>query len=364
MFSLESTAIDSEIQTIVSKVRDNNPLSATEGLMLYDRAPLFLLSELATERKKISSGNNVFYNKNFHIEPTNICYYNCKFCSYRKGAADAQAWNMSVDEIAQYVLDHKKEGITEVHLVGGVHPNHTLEHYCNIIKTVAELMPEAKIKAFSAIEHIYAIEKEGISYTDGLKQLIKAGLSTITGGGAEIFDQDIRSLICPDKPSSEKWLAFHEAAHRLSIQTNATMLYGHIEKPINRINHMIRLRTLQESTAGFNAFIPLKFRSKNNSMSHLGECSIIDDLKTLALSRIMLNNVPHIKAYWPMYGKQTTQMALLFGADDIDGTVDYTTKIYSMAGATENSMTEEELKILISDAGYTPAERDTFYNAI
>ena len=356
---------DEKIKAIVVKIEANEPINSKDAIYLYNNAPLFLLSSLATNIKASKSGNNVFYNKNFHIEPTNICCFRCNFCSYRKNEGESGSWNMSMEEISEYVKSHLTEETTEIHLVGGVNSLHTLEHYCNILKLVKSMVSsKVKIKAFSAVEHIYVIEKAGLTYEAGIKKLVESGMDTITGGGAEIFDEELRAQICNDKASSEKWLKFHETAHRLGIKTNATMLYGHLESIENQIDHMSRLRDLQDITGGFTTFIPLKFRSKNNSMSYLGECSSINDAKTIAISRIFLNNFDHIKAYSPMYGKEATQRALLYGADDIDGTVKSSTKIYSMAGVTEKGMDEQEMITLIEESGFKAVERDTFYNVI
>lgn len=358
-------SFNNSLQDIIEKVENNIRISSSEAIILYKDAPLSTLSSLAQMCKKRKSGSSVFYNKNFHIEPTNICCYYCKFCSYRKNEDEADSWNMSLKDIEDGVNALLHDEITEIHLVGGVHPKHTLDYYCAMIKLVRSIAgKKVKIKAFSAIEHIHVIEKEGISYHEGIKKLQDSGMDTITGGGAEIFHDDIRENICPDKASSEKWLKFHETAHKLGIKTNATMLYGHIETIAHRVDHMEQLRNLQDVTFGFTSFIPLKFRSKNNSMSYLGECSDIDDLRTMAISRIFLDNFPHIKAYSPMYGKHTTQQALLYGADDIDGTVKNSTKIYSMAGVEESGMDEQDMISLIEEVGFSAVERDTFYNPI
>lgn len=353
------------INKIKEKVKRSERITVNEAMVLYQEAELFELSELALSLKREKSGNAVFYNRNFHIEPTNICRFHCRFCSYRKSGKDAGAREMSLEDIVQYIEKHYHQGITEVHLVGGVHPNHTLQHYCDIIRVVRENTPkEVAIKAFSAIEHIAVIEQAGISYRDGLQRMMQAGMDTITGGGAEILDDTLRKEICPDKPMSEKWLNLHREAHALGMKTGATMLYGHCESLEQRIRHLESIRNLQDETGGFSSFIPLKFRSQNNEMSNLGECSIIEDLRTLAISRIFLDNISHIKAYTPMYGMLISQMALLFGADDLDGTVMETTEIYSAAGVATCTNTEETLKSLVAEIGFQAVERDTYYNAL
>ena len=361
---LKGIDLTSGVKRVVDKCLSWERLSEEDAVLLYREAPLFLLSQLALRVKRAISGNEIYYNKNFHIEPTNICTYNCKFCSYRKRASDKEAWDMSMEEISRYIDEHGNDAVTEVHLVGGVNPSHTLERYGQIIGMVKKKLPHVAVKGFSAIEHIYMIEKAGLGYKEGLKRLMECGMDTITGGGAEISCDKIRSRICPDKPGTDKWLALHRAAHELGMKTNATMLYGHIEQIEDRVDHLAKLRALQDETDGFNAFIPLKYRNKNNSMSYLSECSIIEDLKTLAISRLFWDNVPHIKAYWPMYGKQITELALLFGADDIDGTVQDTTRIYTMAGVNDRAMDEEELRRMVVSAGFVPVERDTFYRKV
>ncbi|MDE6482980.1 MAG: CofH family radical SAM protein [Rikenellaceae bacterium] len=339
-------------------------LSADDALILMSQASLADLSAAAVSVKRMLSGDDIYYNRNFHIEPTNICRYNCRFCSYRRSLSEPGGWTMSLRQIEEQVERYADSGITEVHLVGGVHPSATLDDYLEIVRTVRRLMPEAAIKAFSAIEHIYVFDKAGVSFDEGLRRFMEAGMDTLTGGGAEIFAPEVRGRICPDKPSGERWLALHEAAHGLGIKTNATMLYGHIESHADRIDHLLALRRLQDRTGGFNAFIPLKYRCAGNSMSHIGECPVSEDLRTLAVSRLFLDNVPHIKAYWPMYGAQATQTAMRYGADDIDGTVADTTRIYSMAGVEPPALTLDGLRSMIEEEGFRPVERDTFYNAI
>lgn len=353
------------IDQIKDKIRRSERITVEEAITLYKEAELFELSELALSIKREKSGDAVFYNKNFHIEPTNICRFHCRFCSYRKNANDKGAREMSLEEIARYIEEHYYKGVTEVHLVGGVHPNHNLKHYCDIIRVVRTNTPkEVAIKAFSAIEHIAVIEQEGLSYKEGLRLMQEAGMDTLTGGGAEILDDTLRKEICPDKPMSKKWLDLHQAAHELDMKTGATMLYGHRESLEQRIRHLESIRNLQDITGGFTSFIPLKFRSKNNDMSEYGECSIIEDLRTLVISRIFLDNISHIKAYTPMYGMLISQMALLFGADDLDGTVMETTEIYSAAGVANCINTEDSLKNMVAEIGFTAVERDTFYNKI
>ena len=356
----------SQWEHIASLVEAGKRLSFDEALTLWQQAPLWRLGELAVRRKRAISGEKVFYNKNFHIEPTNLCVFNCKFCSFRQPKGSPKAWDMTMEEVEQMVRSFRGKGITEMHIVGGVHPEHGLDYYCDMIRRVKAILPEAAVKAFTAIELSYMIRKAGLTIEEGLQRLIEAGMEAIPGGGAEIFDEKIRAEICPEKGSTAEWFEVHAAAHRLGIKTNATMLYGHIEGVEHRVDHLIRLREQQDRTGGFNAFIPLKYRNFGNSMSAIGEVPIVDDLRTLAMSRLILDNVPHIKAYWVMYGKQTTEMALAFGADDIDGTIDDSTKIYSMAGADDQRprMSVEDMQQMVERAGFVAIERDTHYNEI
>lgn len=351
---------------IAAAVRQGCRLSAEDALILWHDAPLWSLSELALQRKRAVSGDKVYFNRNFHLEPTNICVFNCKFCSYRKPKGSAEAWDMSMEDVERMVQGYVGSGVTEVHIVGGVHPEHDLYYYADMIRRVKAILPEVSVKAFTAIELAWMINRSGLSIRDGLQLLIDAGMDAIPGGGAEIFDEQIRKQICPDKGSTAEWLAIHREAHLLGLKTNATMLYGHIESLEHRIDHLLRLRELQDATQGFNAFIPLKYRNFGNSLSAIGEVSIVDDLRTLAMSRLILDNLPHIKAYWVMYGKQTTELALSFGADDIDGTIDDTTKIYSMAGAEEQRprMSVADMRAMVSRVGFRAVERDTLYNEI
>ena len=351
---------------IAAAVRQGCRLSAEDALILWHDAPLWSLSELALQRKRAVSGDKVYFNRNFHLEPTNICVFNCKFCSYRKPKGSPEAWDMSMDDVERMVRGYVGSGVTEVHIVGGVHPEHDLYYYADMIRRVKAILPDVSVKAFTAIELAWMIDRSGLSIRDGLQVLIDAGMDAIPGGGAEIFDERIREQICPDKGSTAQWLAIHREAHLLGLKTNATMLYGHIESLEHRVDHLLRLRALQDETQGFNAFIPLKYRNYGNSLSAIGEVSVVEDLRTLAMSRLILDNVPHIKAYWVMYGKQTTELALSFGADDVDGTIDDTTKIYSMAGAEEQRprMSVAEMRAMVERVGLRAVERDTLYNEI
>ncbi len=353
------------ISHIVDNVRRGERISVDDAIILWRHAPLWLLGELATSRKRAASGELVYYNRNIHIEPSNICIFNCEFCSFRRRQGDADAWSLTLDEVEERARKMSGSGITEVHIVGGVHPDHTLDSYCEMIRRVKRALPEVAVKAYTAVEILYMIRRAGLSLEEGMQRLVEAGMESIPGGGAEIFDEPLRAKLCPEKCSSEEWLDVHRVAHKMGVPTNATMLYGHVESIEQRVDHLNRLRELQDEAPGFNAFIPLKYRSRNNRMSEIGECSVEEDMRTIAMSRIFLDNIPHIKAYWVAYGKSVTEMALAFGADDIDGTIDDSTKIYSMAGADSRpTMSVAELESLVHDAGFVAVERDTHYREL
>ena len=309
----------------------------------------------------------MFFNKNFHIEPTNICRFSCKFCSYRRSAGDPDSWDYNIDEMLGQVKAQLHKKVTEVHIVGGAYPNRHIDPTLRLIENIRAMAPELHIKAYSAVELDYMFKISNIDAKTGLTMLKKAGLSSLPGGGAEIFNPAIRNIICPEKTDAQRWLEIHETAHNLDIPSNATMLYGHIESAGDRIDHMAKLRSLQDKTGGFNCFIPLKYRRKNNPLGiTTPEVNTIDDLRMFAVSRIFMDNIRHLKAYWPMLGKDNSVLALSFGVDDLDGTIDDTTKIYSMAGVKEPnvSMSTTQMISLIKQSGYTPAERDSLYNIL
>lgn len=366
---LEQNIKDQVLRKIILKISANQRISPDDGLVLFESGDIGLLACLANRIKEKLYGDAVFYNRNIHIEPTNLCVFDCKFCSYSRlirQKNDPDAWEMNEDEIIERILRFPAGSITEVHIVGGVHPKMTLKYFASLINKISAIRPQLHVKAFTAVELEYMCRKAGVSYRDGLKYLKENGLESLPGGGAEIFDETLRREICEDKCTSQQWLEIHETAHSLKIPSNATMLYGHIETFIHRIDHMERLRQLQDRTHGFNAFIPLKFRNRNNQMSAIPETPVMDDLRTYAISRIYLDNFSHIKAYWPMIGKETTRLLLNYGVDDIDGTIDDTTKIYSMAGAEEQHpvMTSAEMISLIRSSGRNPVERDTLYKPL
>ncbi|MCK4661565.1 MAG: aminofutalosine synthase MqnE [Bacteroidales bacterium] len=363
---IQSSNIAEELKIIAEKVFNNERIKKNEGVILFEKGEIGYLGVLANYIREKLHGKNTYFNRNFHIEPTNICIYKCKFCSYSRKINDKDSWEYSIEEIVEKVKKYKNKPVTEVHIVGGVHPNRDIHYYGKMIKRIKEILPKIHVKAFTAIELDFMIKKAGLDLKDGLKILKDYGLDSIPGGGAEIFSPEIREKICYEKSKAEDWLNIHRTAHQLGLKSNATILYGHIENYEHRIDHLLKLRNLQDETNGFNAFIPLKYRNKFNPMSDIGEVNTIEDIKNFAVSRIFLDNFSHLKAYWPMLGKETTQLSLSFGVNDIDGTIDDTTKIYSMAGVEEQkpSMKTEELINLIKDAGRIPVERDTLYKVI
>lgn len=362
---IDSLIIPAELKQISAKVLNNKRISTEDALELYRSNNLALLGVLASHTKQKLSGKHVFFNRNFHVEPTNICVNHCRFCSYRRRKGQNGAWECSIEDMVADVNKFAAKGATEVHIVGGVHPDRDIHFYTDLIGSIRKEHPNLNIKAFTAVEIDQMCEMGNVSVEEGLKKLKEAGLQSMPGGGAEIFDEELRAKICPDKTGSEEWLRIHSVAHKMGIPTNATMLYGLLETYEHRVDHLNRLRNLQDQTNGFNAFIPLKFRRENNEYSKVKESTLIEDLKNYAISRIFLDNVPHLKAYWPMIGKQAAQLSLNFGVDDLDGTIDDTTKIYSMAGGDEKpTASREELIAMIKELDLVPAERDTFYNIL
>lgn len=352
---------------IAVKVLNEERISFDEGVYLYEHAELGYLGVLANFIRERKHGDNTYFNRNFHIEPTNLCVYTCNFCSYSRLIKQREdGWEMSVDAMIDALKKYDQEPVTEVHITGGVVPKQNLDFYAEFFRRTKAHRPELHIKALTPVEYYYIFKKAKLSHYDGMKYLQEAGLDSMPGGGAEIFHPEVRTKIANDKCNAEQWLDIHEQAHKLGMRTNATMLYGHIEQYWHRVDHMERLRQQQDKSAGFQAFIPLKFRNQNNQMDHVPEVSVIEDLRNYAIARIYLDNFDHIKAYWAMISRQTAQLSLNFGVDDIDGTLDDTTKIYSMAGAEEQSpgMSTKELVELIRQVNRKPIERDTLYNVV
>ncbi|WP_052273135.1 aminofutalosine synthase MqnE [Flavihumibacter solisilvae] len=358
---------DSRLKQIGEQVMADKRITPAEGVYLFEKGSLSYLGALANHIRERMHGNKTYYNRNFHIEPTNVCVFSCKFCSYsRLYAHKEEGWELTTDQMLDIVKKYDDQPVTEVHIVGGVHPKLTLSFFADLLRKIKAHRPELHIKGFTPVELDYMFRKAKVNAEEGMKFLNEAGLDSLPGGGAEIFSPEIREQICADKVDADGWLAIHRAAHSIGMHSNATMLYGHIEKYEHRIDHMERLRSMQDETGGFNTFIPLKFRNKDNEMSHIPESSIVEDMKMYAVARIYMDNFPHLKAYWPMLGRNNAQLSLSFGVNDIDGTIDDSTKIYSMAGSEEQTptMTSEQLKTLIRQVRREPVERDTLYNLV
>ena len=358
---------DLHLTDIAEKVFNKKRITQEEGLYLFEHASLGYLGTLANFIREEKNGKNTYFNRNFHIEPTNVCIYTCTFCSYSRLIKERKdGWEYTLDEMMDIVRKYDQEPVTEVHIVGGVLPKYDVSFYAELFKTIKKHRPELHIKALTPVEYHYIFKKEKISYEEGMARMLEAGLDSLPGGGAEIFHPEIRDQIAGGKCSGEEWLRIHEIWHDLGKKSNATMLYGHIESYFHRIDHLEKLRALQDKTGGFQTFIPLKFRNKDNQLSHLKEVSALDDLRNYAVSRIYLDNFDHIKAYWPMIGRNMAQLSLSFGVDDIDGTIDDTTKIYSMAGSEEQtpSLSTRDLVNLIKAVGKHPLERDTLYHIL
>ncbi|MFA6946193.1 MAG: aminofutalosine synthase MqnE [Pedobacter sp.] len=364
---LQDKDLSAEFHSIAEKVKLNQRISFDEGVLLYEKAELGYLGVLANYIREKRHGDKTYFNRNFHIEPTNLCVYDCKFCSYSVLIKErSQGWEYTMEEMLDIVKKYDSEPVTEVHLVGGVLPQYDLKFYSELFSAIHKHRPGLHVKALTPVEYHYIFKKAKIDYATGMKLMKEAGLDSIPGGGAEIFHPEIREQIAKDKCTGGQWLQIHEEWHKLGMRSNATMLYGHIEEYKHRVDHLEQLRSLQDRTGGFQTFIPLKFRNQDNQMSHVPEVSVIEDLKNYAISRIYLDNFDHIKAYWAMISRSTAQLSLNFGVDDIDGTLDDTTKIYSMAGAEEQNpaMSTRELVELIKQIDRHPVERDTLYNVV
>jgi len=358
------TAAQPTLQRIAEKMHAGERVSFDEGLFLDRDADLFTLGRLANAIRERKNGRYAFYNTNVHLNPTNVCVYRCTFCAFRADLRAEKAYTFTDEMIRERVREAAERGATEIHVVGGLHHLKKFDWYLNVIRTIKETCPAIHIKAWTPVEIHWFSYMTKKPYRWVLEQMMQAGLGSMPGGGAEIFHPDIREQICEHKADAASWFEIHRTAHDLGLRTNATMLYGHIERAEHRIDHLCRLRDLQDETGGFQTFIPLAFHPENTGLSHLPKPSGLTDLRMMALSRIMLDNFDHIKAYWIMLGEKTAQMALSFGADDIDGTVVHEL-IYHDAGAkTPEGLTVEQLHRLIREAGREPVERDTLYRRV
>jgi len=359
--------LDAKLRKIAEKVFAEERISEEEGLYLYEKGELGYVGALANFIREKRHGNKTYFNRNFHMEPTNVCVYDCKFCSYsRMIKKRGDGWEYTMEEMMDMVKEYDNQPVTEIHIVGGVMPQYDVKFYSELFSNIKKHRPDLHVKALTPVEYHYIFKKAKIGYAEGMKLMKEAGLESMPGGGAEIFHPEVRDKIAKDKCTGEQWLQIHEEWHKLGMRSNATMLYGHIEEYKHRIHHMNELRKLQDKTGGFQTFIPLKFRNKGNQMSDVAESNVLEDLRNYAIGRIYMDNFDHIKAYWPMISRETAQLSLAFGVDDIDGTIDDTTKIYSMAGSEEQNpaMSTKELVKLIKAVGRQPIERDTLYNVV
>lgn len=357
----------SELADLAEKVRAHERLSAEDGLRLYATHDLLALGAMADYINRERNGNRVYFVQNRHINPTNVCAVHCNFCSFRRDGHESDAYTWSVAEIVERAALTYTERTSEFHIVGGLHPDLKMDYYCGMLQALKEAFPQVHLKAFTAVEIDYLAQICGLSWEETLRQLRDAGLDAMPGGGAEIFHPRVRRKICPEKVDADGWLAIHGLAHGLGIKTNATMLYGHVEDAADRVDHLVRLREQQDATGGFVTFIPLAYHPENNNLGRTRQLDFttgFEDLRNLAISRLMLDNFAHIKGYWVMITPRLAQLSLSFGVSDMDGTV-VEEKIYHDAGArTEQGMTRDELTHLIRAAGKTPIERDALYNEI
>jgi aminodeoxyfutalosine synthase len=355
------------LEAILSKVQAGRRLSFDEGIFLEEQADLFTLGELANLVRERKNGNNAFYNVNTHLNATNVCVYRCNFCAFRADLKSAKGYVMSDEQIVQRAAEAAGRGATELHIVGGLHHQLPYDWYLSVVRLVHQAQPRLHLKAYTAVEWDWFARLTGRPTRAILAEFQEAGLGSLPGGGAEIFHPEVRDKICEHKADAGAWIRIHREAHELGLRSNATMLYGHIEQARHRIDHLLRLRELQDETGGFQTFIPLAFHPDHTKLGEtekLRKPSVLMDLRTMAVSRLMLDNFPHVKAYWIMLGIKTAQLALSFGADDIDGTVVHE-KIYHDAGSdAPQEMTTVELRQLIEETGRVPVERDTLYREV
>ena len=352
-------------ENISEKVRNNQRISSDEALALYASNDLLAIGELAALANERKNGSQVFFNVNRHINPTNICVNRCAFCAFSRTTGEEGAYTLALDEICRRAVEAEGEGATEVHMVGGLHPELPFEFYEEVLRAIRRVAPLLHIKAFTAVEIEYFSRISGLSIEQVLQRLIAAGLGSMPGGGAEILVEEVRTKICPEKISGARWLEIIRLAHLAGLKTNATMLYGHVEGFADRVLHMQMLRDLQDETGGFQAFIPLAFQPENSELKlDIKATSGLDDLKTLAIARIFLDNFDHVKAYWVMLGEKIAQVALAFGVNDLDGTVVEEKIGHDAGAASPQALTKEGIITLIRKAGKIPVERDTLYRPL
>ncbi len=355
---------ESIVENIADKVEKGIRLSREDGIALMESNDLISIGRLANMVKERKSGAVAYFNVNRHINLTNVCVSRCAFCAFSRDKGDADAYTLSLDDVLRVARAARHDGVTEFHIVSGLHPDLPFSYYRDVIAALKEEMPDVHLKAFTAVEIFYFSQLTGFGVEDVLRELQMAGLGSLPGGGAEILHPRVRQRVCPNKASSSEWLDVMRTAHRLGLKSNATMLYGHVETSSERVDHLLALRALQDETGGFQAFIPLPFHPRNTRLSHMRRPTAVEKLKVLAVSRLMLDNVPHIKAYWVMHGVKVAQLALLFGADDLDGTVAEEKITYSAGAETVQSLSRDELCDLIRSAGRVPVERDSLYRLV
>ncbi|MCH7921405.1 MAG: aminofutalosine synthase MqnE [Nitrospinae bacterium] len=355
---------DEALGPIAEKVAAGERLSAEDGVVLFGTPDLLGLGTLANQVRESLHGNATHFNQNRHINPTNICEAHCRFCAFGRAPGAAGAYLYSIEEIVSKAREAEAAGAREIHIVGGHHPDLSLEWYLEMLEAMKHACPELHLKAFTAMEIDYFTEITGLSALEVIERLMNAGMDSMPGGGAEIFAPRVRKIICRNKGTGERWIEIHRIAHGLGLKSNCTMLYGHVETHEERVDHLLQLRALQDETGGFQAFVPLVFHPENTALRSITKASGVEDLRIIAASRLLLDNIPHIKAYWIMLGIKTAQLALAFGADDLDGTV-VEEKIFHDAGAdSPQEVPLDELVSLIRAAGREPVERDTVYNVV
>lgn len=355
---------DERLESLYSKVLSGTRLSREDGLLLFESRDLLGIGTLADLVRRNRHGNRAFFVYNQHLNYSNVCKNRCRFCAYAVDRDDNGAYTWGLDEIEQRLLDRIDEPINELHIVGGLNPALDFEYFTGLLRVVKRVRPSAKIKAFTCVEIDYLSGLSGLSVSETIAALKEAGLDMMPGGGAEVMSDRIREELFPKKIDSRRWLEIMESVHQAGITSNATMLYGHIETAEERVDHLLKLRELQDRTGGFSAFIPLAFHSKNTKLSHLPSTTAMDDLKTIAAARLLLDNFDHIKAYWVMIGEKLAQLALSFGADDLDGTI-IEERITHTAGATSaKGLTRDEMRSMITASGFVPVERDSFYQPV
>ncbi len=351
------------ILEIYQKIENNQRISSEDALILFTKADLASLSYVSNFVRERINGKELYFVRNFHIEPSNRCIHNCRFCSFSERVS-GMGWTYSFDDMID-IVTNLKEDIRELHIVGAVNPNYSIEFNGRLLSKIKEIRPNIHIKAFTAVELDYMISASKMTLIEGLEFLKKSGLDSIPGGGAEIFNSEIRKKICSSKTDSKRWIEIHRNAHQKGIPSNVTMLYGFFETYNDRIDHMNQIRELQDETHGFNAFIPLKFKNKNNEFSNVNEISVVEEMKNYAISRLFFDNIQHLKVYWPMTGIDNARFSLHYGVDDFDGTIDDSTKIYEMAGSQKNpELSSEQIRKIASEEGFIAVERDALYNIV